>query len=117
MGIFDELNLFQTEPVEVRAKEVELDELGEPVNASERPYSVDVLVCPGATSDLDATRPNGVSVAYTLHFPKTFTQSLKACDVRVRGKWFSVVGDPQAYTPENTPGAFNRAVEVGRVDG
>ena len=29
-----------------------------------------VLVSPSGTNDLEASRPEGVTVAYTLHFPK-----------------------------------------------
>ena len=61
-----------------------------------------VVVCPGATSELDASRPDGTEVAYTLCFPKSFTASLKGCRVNVRGTEYRVIGDPQRYDPEKT---------------
>ena len=62
-------------------------------------------------------RPDGTEVAYTLCFPKSFTASLKGCRVNVRGTEYRVIGDPQRYDPENTPGDWNLTVEVGRTDG
>lgn len=76
-----------------------------------------VLVAPGAASDLDETRPNGVEVAYTLYFPKSFEGSLRGCRVKVGGKEFSVVGDPRRYPERLTPGDWNMQAEVARVDG
>ena len=77
-----------------------------------------VLVAPGPRTDvLDSNRPAGVDVAFTLHFPKTFTGSLRGCRVRVRGEPFHVVGDPRAYQDDPTPGDWNRPVEVERRDG
>ena len=78
-----------------------------------------VLVQPGATDDLPAsTRPDGVTVAYTLHFPKGMESvDFRGCRIEVRGDWMEVVGDPTYYAPENTPGAWNYPVEVKRCDG
>lgn len=111
------LGLFTGEQVEVIRPTATYDELGEPVYADPEREQVEVLVCPGSTSDLDATRPNGVQVSFTLHFPKTYTKSLQGCRVEVRGHTYEVVGDPQPYTAANTPGAWNLPVEVKRVDG
>lgn len=111
-------SLFITEPVVVIRKESQFDKLGEPtVVATEREDVKGVLVCPGSTSDLDASRPNGATVAFTLHFPKDYTKSLKDCLVEVRGKEYVVIGDPQSYTVQNTPGEWNLTVEVSRTDG
>ena len=102
----------------VRNIEQAFDELGEPTGATATETTVDnVVVCPGATADLDSTRPNGVTVAYTLCFPKTFTGELKGCAVEVRGERFRVVGGPQRHTEANTPGPWNLTVEVTRTDG
>lgn len=111
------LGLFTGEQVEVIRPTVTYDELGEPVYVDPEREQVEVLVCPGSTSDLDATRPNGAQVSFTLHFPKTYTKSLQGCRVEVRGHTYEVVGDPQPYTAANTPGAWNLPVEVKRVDG
>lgn len=112
------MNLIQSETVTVIRTEKVLDELGEPMEAEAVAESVTgVVVAPGATADLDASRPEGVTVAYTLCFPKTYTGELKGCAVEVRGERFRVVGDPQRYTEANTPGAWNLTVEVTRTDG
>lgn len=106
------LSLIPTEPVTVVRPTVERDDLGEPTREEVR-----CVVCPGATSDMDATRPEGVTVAYTLHFPKTYSGSLRGCSVEVRGTRYDVVGDPQRTTDAATPGPWNLAVEVTRTDG
>lgn len=79
----------------------------------------DVLVAPGPRADVDdSNRPDGVEVSWNLHFPKTWTDSLRGAEVSVRGGPRSpVVGDPQGYTVPNTPGRWNRPVELERVDG
>lgn len=111
------LSLIPTEPVVVVRPTVERDDLGEPVEAGASREEVCCVVCPGATSDMDATRPEGVAVAYTLHFPKTYAGSLRGCSVEVRGEAYDVVGDPQRTTEAATPGPFDMAVEVTRSDG
>lgn len=111
-------DLFVAEPVTVVRPCRTRDELGDIVDeSSERDVVPGVLVAPGTTSDLDASRPEGIAVALTLHFPKTYTPPLNGCYVEVRGETYAVVGDPQPYTAENTPGSWNRAVEVTRTDG
>lgn len=63
--------LISGETVTVRSAAQSFDELGEPTGETVTEAAVDnVVVCPGATADLDSTRPNGVTVAYTLCFPK-----------------------------------------------
>ena len=94
------------------------DELGEPGATVWEPQEVgDVVVCPGATSDLDASRPDGVEVAFTLCFPKSFAGSLRGCRAKVRGEVFGIVGDPKPYTAANTPGDWNLTAEAARCDG
>lgn len=109
--------MISPETVTVISDGLEYDDLGEPVGGTATETDVSAVVAPGATGDLGSDRPEGVKVAYTLHFPKTWTASLRGCKVRVRGELYSVVGDPQAYTAENTPGKWNRPVEVTRTDG
>lgn len=77
----------------------------------------DVLPQPGATEDLEASRPDGVTVAMTFHFPKAYTRSLKGCSVRYGGRTYAVVGDPQPYLDANCPGEWNRAVGCEACDG
>lgn len=79
-----------------------------------------VLVAPGATADMDASRPAGVTVALTLHFPKSYAASLRGCSVRLGGRWegtYRVVGDPMPYMDANVPGPWDRPVEVEAADG
>lgn len=110
-------SLIPDEAVTVIRPTVERDDLGEPVGSSSSREPVRCVVCPGATSDMDATRPEGVTVSYTLHFPKTYAGSLRGCSVEVRGTRYDVVGDPQRTTEAATPGLWNMAVEVARADG
>lgn len=112
------MNLIKGEAVTVIRTVWGRDELGEPTDPTvERETVENVVVYPGPTSDLDASRPDGVKVAFTLCFPKTFTGDLKGCSVEVRGTVYAVVGDPQRYTAENTPGDWNLTAEVTRTDG
>lgn len=112
------MNLIKGESVAVIRRECSRDELGEPASCDDsREVVENVVVAPGATSDLDSSRPEGVEVAYTLCFPKAYAGELKGCRVVVRGVEYGVVGDPQRYTAENVPGDWNMTVEVGRVDG
>ena len=91
--------LISGETVTVRNAAHSLDELGEPAGEAVTETAVDnVVVCPGATADLDSTRPNGVTVAFTLCFPKGADVSLKDATVTVRGTDYKVVGDPKRYT-------------------
>lgn len=112
------MSLIQGESVVVVRPSTGRDELGEPIVGEPTREPVgNVVVCPGATADLDASRPAGVTVALTLCFPKTYTGSLKGCKVEVRGDAYEVVGDPEPYTETNTPGDWNLTVEVTRTDG
>lgn len=110
-------SLIPTEAVTVISPTVERDDLGEPTEAGASREEVRCVVCPGATSDMDAARPEGVTASYTLHFPKTYAGSLRGCSVEVRGIRYDVVGDPQRTTEAATPGPWNMAVEVARADG
>lgn len=80
----------------------------------------DVLIVPGATADLEASRPEGVRVAYTLHFPKSFIGSLEGCKITLSapyGGTYRVIGNPGAYMDENTPTPWHMAVEVEAAHG
>ena len=75
----------------------------------------DVLVVPGSTDEMGAERPDGITAAFTLHFPKSYTSSLEGCSVELPAPWgctCRVVGDPQPYMDANTPTRWNRPVEV-----
>lgn len=114
ISVFD---LFATEQVTVIRDDVSYDELGEPIYGEPSKEVVDVLVQPGSTADLDAMRPSGIEVSYTVHFPKTYKNPLKKCRIEIRNEIYEVIGDPQPYTAANTPGNWNMLVEVKRVDG
>lgn len=108
----------RTEEVTVSRRErIGADDLNADVFEWRDEDPVRVIVVPGATADLDASRPEGVAVSYTLHFPKGFSGSLRGCRVKVRGEWLSVVGDPKPYTPENCPTEWCMPVEVGETLG
>lgn len=112
--------MFVTETVTVcvPGESTETDPFGAPMPAVPACMDISgVLVAPGPTADLDASRPDGVTVAFTLHFPKSFVGVLRGAMVTVRGADYQVVGDPASYTPENTPGRWNMPVEVKRVGG
>lgn len=113
-----DLGLIAGESVTVRTPTVGYDEHMEEVVTWQEATVENVVVTPGATSDvLDSTRPDGTRVSFTLGFPKTFTASLRGCRVIVRGIECAVIGDPQPYAADNVPGAWNYTAEVGDVDG
>lgn len=111
------VQMIKPETVNVLSYQQTYDEIGEPEGETITETAVDVIVAPGATDDLSSSRPEGVSVAYTLHFPKTWTGSLRGCKVRVRGEVYTVIGDPQPYTLTNTPTPYYLPCEVTRADG
>lgn len=77
----------------------------------------DVLIAAGATNDaMEANRPDGTVVAYTLAFPRSYKESLRGALVEFGGESFAVVGDPRPH-PANCPTRWNRTVEVTRADG
>lgn len=111
------MQLIKTETVTVQRKTVSYDELGEVESEELESEELECIVEPGASADLEASRPNGVTVSFTVHFPKTYKASLRGASLVLRGKEYAVVGDPQGYTEANTPGPFNRTVEVSETDG
>ncbi len=111
------MRLINAETVAFTFVTEELDDLGEPVGTGSEVVECEAVVAPGSTSELDASRPNGCKVSYTIHMPKTWERSLRGATVEVRGKSYRVVGDPQPYTAANVPGAYGMPVEVEAVDG
>jgi len=105
------------------------DGFGNDVEAYAAPQTVgNVLVAPGACAELDASRPEGVRVAYTLHFPKGWSGDLRGARVALEAApsasdatWdpprYRVVGDPRPYMDENCPTPWHMPVEVEAVDG
>lgn len=116
-GLAQVVAMIRPETVYVIKTETTYDDLGEPTEGGTTETAVKVIVAPGSTEQFDATRPNGVSVAYTLHFPKTWAESLRGLKVKVRGEVYTVIGDPQPYTAANTPTPYWLPCEVTRADG
>lgn len=76
-----------------------------------------VLVAPSSSQDLGAERPDGDATVMTFHFPKTYIGGLKGCLIGWKGRWWEVIGDPQPYSKESTPGMWNRPVQARLVEG
>ena len=82
-----------------------------------------VLVDQPSTEDMEAARPDGVTLAFALHFPKSYTRSLDGCTVVLPDPWdnggkgYRVHGDPRPLMDANTPGRWNRTVNVEAADG
>ena len=113
-----DFGLLTGEDVDVLTRSVEYDAHMEEIETWESETVGNVLVHPGSTSDVrDSSRPDGTRAAFTLGFPKSFTAPLRGCRVLVRGIECAVIGDPQPYTADNTPGPWNYTAEVERVDG
>lgn len=98
------------------------DALGYPVPGKPSEETARVLVGPPSTDNMEAGRPNGATVALTLHFPKSYTASLRGCEVKLpdSSPWvgtYRVIGDPMPYESRLTPPPYNRPVEVERADG
>lgn len=99
------------------------DRFGNPTHGTTTETVSDVLVAPGATSDMEASRPEGVTVAYTLHFPRGYESSLEGCSVVLPDPWdnggkgYRVIGDPRPYMDVNCPGQWHMAVEVEDAHG
>lgn len=101
------------------------DRLGNHVEAYLAPVAVGVLVAPGATDQLADSRPDGVRVDLTLHFPKSWTDaaSLRGAKVELPAPWageYAVVGAPKPYMADLVPFTFGDywlPVEVQRYDG
>lgn len=76
-----------------------------------------VLVAPASSQDLGPERPDGDATIMTFHFPKTYIGSLKGALIGWRGKQWEVIGDPQPYAKDSTPGVWNRPVQARLVEG
>lgn len=97
-----------------------LDRFGNPTTTYEETTVNNVLVSPGATSDLEASRPEGVTVDYSLHFPKTFSGSLEGALIALPSPWdgvYRVIGSPGQYMDANTPTPWHMPVEVELAHG
>ena len=97
------------------------DRLGNAVKTFDNGTAVDgLLVSPSTTDDLEAQRVDGDSITLTVHFPKTWTNSLRGCEIELPGAWsgrYRVIGDPLPYIEQNTPSNWWLPVTVMRCDG
>lgn len=98
------------------------DRFGNPTSTYAGEAVDNVLVVPGATSELEASRPAGVTVAYTLHFPKSYTASLEGCVIALPEPYgseegYRVIGAPSPYLDVATPTEWHMAVEVEAAHG
>lgn len=95
------------------------DAHGEPIVETVQESVGNVLVAPGPRADIpDVFRPDGVMVAFNLHFPKPYAADLTGARISVRGQDpLEVIGSPAPYTLENTPTLWWMPVEVERADG
>ena len=113
-----DFGLIKGEAVAVRTPSITYDEHMEETTSWAETTVANVLVMPGATSDVtDSTRLHGTRVVYALGFPKSFAASLRGCRVIVRGSEYAVIGDPQPATAANLPDPWNRTAEVEAVNG
>lgn len=113
------MELFATVSVDVLTPGVpSIDSHGNAVPSTPTSETVSgVLPQPGGTADLDASRPDGVMVSMTFHWPRGDHRPLKGCTISYDGRDYRVIGDPQPYISENCPGPFDRPVETEVCDG
>lgn len=77
-----------------------------------------VLIAPGPTTDLpDSNRPEGVTVAYSIYWPKTFNESLRGKRVKINGGWYDVIGDPKPWEYPPPPTGWHMVSEVTATHG
>lgn len=112
----------RTVRVELRDRSAR-DSFGNDVESYLAPEVVgNVVVQPGACAELDSSRPEGVKVALTLHWPKTWDhRSLRGARVTIDALPYAgeyhVVGDPKPFDPDFCPTDWDMPVEVEAVDG
>jgi hypothetical protein len=107
----------ETVIVETRT-ETSRDSFNAPVYGYQEVQVDNVLVSPGPRSDIvESNRPDGHLVKYSLHFPKTFDTGLEGLRVKVRGKWYRIIGAPDHYAEANTPTQWWMPAEAEAVDG
>lgn len=96
------------------------DRFNEPIYSEVLNDVHNVVIQRGESSDLDATRPEGARVDFTLHFPKTYTGDLRGAEIVLYGEFsgrYRIVGEPYPYMRENTPTPWYMPVEVVAVHG
>lgn len=107
------------EPIQLRVRRSGANDAfgNEQAEYGSTPTIRNVLVAPASSQDLGPERPDGDATIMTFHFPKTYIGSLKGALIGWRGKQWEVIGDPQPYSKESTPGMWNRPVQARLVEG
>lgn len=94
------------------------DAFGAPVKTWTAETVENVVRHPAEAKDYtESNRPEGTIIGWVLHFPKTYTASLRECRVEVEGELYDIEGDPQAYMLANTPTPWNRRAYAIRTEG
>lgn len=94
------------------------DAFGAPVKTWTAETVENVVRHPAEAEDYtESNRPDGTIIGWVLHFPKTYTASLRECRVEVEGELYDIEGDPQAYMLVNTPTPWNRRAYAIRTEG
>lgn len=99
----------------------ETDDLNNETTSPRTETVENVLVEPGNQSDAsDATRPDGITVAYVLYFPRTYEfNGLRGATVEISGidKPLHAIGDPRPIAGGIRPTRWNLKVELEERDG
>ena len=101
----------------LRPKVVGIDSFGADVVEWVPERVGNVLFAPSATAALGVDRPRGSESRLTLHFPRSYTSSLRGCRVEAYGREWEVVGDPLPIPAVAGSIPWDRPVEAVRVDG
>lgn len=107
----------ETVRVKTRGEETGRDDYNASTTEEQIEVVDNVLVMPANTDNLDATRPNGVDVQYTLYFPKTYGKPMEIAEVEVRGEWYKTQGYSDIIDPEQCPTDWNMVVVVSGTHG
>lgn len=76
-----------------------------------------VLVEIGEPADVRDSTRDGNRIIYTLRWPKVSYMVLDDLRVNVRGEWFSIVGSPRQFDPEQCPTEWNMTVKLEAYHG
>lgn len=90
------------------------DAFGMPVSVESTEIVDDVLIAPGSEQNSsDSTHPEGITVAYTLYFPRSWQfNSLRGALITIDDIDYTVIGDPRPYKGGVQPTRWNLVVQV-----
>ena len=75
----------------------------------------DAIIAAGSTEALDASRPEGVTVAYTVHIKSSDALDVEGASIELPafyGGTYKVIGNNSRYMPENQPPRFRGYVPI-----